>query len=111
MANDIAFENPVVLSKEPRPPRPTARKILQGVESIGELLGLKQRARQPKLALFRERQRTQQVVIANRNIAFREPLQENLRSLGILIEERSGGGEQQDKAVAWLRSHRLFGLR
>jgi hypothetical protein len=34
-----------------------------------------------------------------------------LRSLGILIEERSGGGEQQDEAVAWLRSHRLFGLR
>jgi hypothetical protein len=74
-------------------------------------MGFQHRACQPKLALFRERQRTQQVVRANRNITFREPLEENLRSLGILIEERSGGGEQQDEAVAWLRPHRLFGPR
>src|SRR5262249_23561803 len=39
-----------------------------------------------------------------------EPFQENLRSLGILIEQGSGGGEQQDEAVARMRAHRLFGL-
>src|SRR5262245_21994500 len=108
-ASVVAFENPIVVTKEPCPPGPAPRKILQSVESIGELMGFQHRARQPKLALFREHQGTEQVVSADRNIAFGEPLQENLRSLGIPIEERSGRGEQQEEAVAWLRSHRLFG--
>jgi hypothetical protein len=34
-----------------------------------------------------------------------------LRPFGILIEERSRRGEQQDKAVARQRAHGLLGLR
>ncbi len=46
-----------------------------------------------------------------RNVTLGEPLQENLRPLGVLIKERRGRGEQQDEAIAWLRAHGLFGLR
>src|SRR5262249_14361603 len=34
-ANQCAFQKPGVLTKKPPPPRPTPRKMLQGVESIG----------------------------------------------------------------------------
>jgi hypothetical protein len=32
-----------------------------------------------------------------------------MRSLRILLEERSRRGEQQDEAIAWVRVHCLFG--
>jgi hypothetical protein len=69
------------------------------------------RTRRSKLVSFRKHQGVQQLVRRYCNVTLGEPLQENPRPLGIVIEERRGGGEQQDKAIAWLRSHRLFGLR
>jgi len=50
------------------------------------------------------------VVSAYRNVALGEPLEKDLRSLGILIQERGCGGEQQDHTIARLRAHCLFGL-
>ena len=74
-------------------------------------MGFQHGTRQSKLVLFREHQGAQQVVGLYRNVTLGEPLQENLRPLGILIKERRGRGEQQDEAIARLRAHGLFGLR
>ena len=104
-------EDAVVLAKEPCPPHPTAGKDLQGVEWIGEPMGFQHGPRRSKLALFREHQSAQQVVGRYRNVPLGEPLQENLRPLGVPIEERSRRREQQNQAIARLRAHGLFGLR
>ena len=66
--------------------------------------------RRSKLVFFRKQQRAQQLV-RRCNITLGESLQEHPRPRGIVIEERSGGGEQQDEAIAWLRSQCGFGLR
>jgi hypothetical protein len=60
---------------------------------------------------LRERQGAQQVAGADRNVALGKALQKDLRARGILIEERCRGSEQQEVAIAWLRAHRLLGLR
>ena len=60
---------------------------------------------------LRERQRVQQMVTAYGDVTLGEPLQKNLRPVGFLVEYGSRGGEQQDVAIARLRTHGLFGLR
>src|SRR5262249_53822620 len=106
----VAPEDAVVSTKEPRPPRPAARKDLQGVEPVSKPICFQHGSRRCKVVPFLEHQGTQEVVRRYRNETLGEPFQENLCSLGILIEQGSGGGEQQDEAVARMRAHRLFGL-
>jgi hypothetical protein len=85
----------------------SAREIAQGVGPFTGSSG----TRQSEPVLLRQRQGEQQVTSADCNETLGEPLQKNLRSLGILIEERSRGSKQQVVAIAWLSAHRLFGLR
>jgi hypothetical protein len=84
---------------------------MQGVYSIGEPMGFQHGPRRSKLVLFGENQGAQQVVSFYHKVAFGESLQKNPCSLGILVEERGSGGEQQDGAIAWLSAHGVFGLR
>ena len=107
----VASENPVVLTKEPFPPCPTAGKNSEGVESISEPMGFQHGSRRFQLAPLRKRQSAQQMVTANGDVALGEPLQKNLRSVGLLIEDGSRGCKQQDVAIARLCAHRLFSLR
>ena len=59
---------------------------------------------------MRERQGAQQVAGADRNVALGKALQKDLRTRGLLIEERCRGSEQQEVAIARLRAHRFLGL-
>ncbi len=107
----VALENPVVLAKQPFAARPAAGKVHQGVEPVGEPMRFEQGTRRSELVLSRERQGAQQVVGADREVTLGEPLQKNLRPLGTAVEQRGGGGEQQDGAVARVCAHGRFGLR
>src|SRR5215207_10425024 len=85
--------------------------MAQGVEAVAEPMGFQDGTRRCELVLLCQSQGAQQVIDAGRNVALGKPLEKNLRSLGLMVEEGSGGGEQQDEAIAWLRVHRLLGER
>ena len=87
------------------------RKILQGVESIGEPVGFQHGTRRFEPVTLCERQGVQQMVATYGDVTLGETLEKNLRSAGFLIQNGGRGREQQDVAIARLRAHRLFGLR
>ncbi|WP_291704834.1 hypothetical protein, partial [Bradyrhizobium sp.] len=70
---------------------------------------LQQRLRRRQPFLVRQRQGIQQMAGVDLDESLAKALQKDLRAGGILVEQRGGGGEQQDMPVARLRAHRLFG--
>ena len=107
----VAFENAIVLVREPSLTRQAPGKNGERVEQTRQRVGFQHRPRELKLVLLREHERAQKMAAVGRDVAFGKALQEDLGAPRLLIEQRRCGGEQQDMALARSRAHGFFGLR